>query len=59
MTTINLLDKVVYNNDKKLEADITVNNIEIFKENIESVNKVFLDEMNLFNDKTKANLMNY
>ena len=38
------IDKVVYNNDKKLEADITVNNIEIFKENIESVNKVFLDE---------------
>ena len=28
------IDKVVYNNDKKLEADITVNNIEIFKENI-------------------------
>lgn len=48
------IDKVVYNNDKKLEADITVNNIEIFKENIESVNKVFLDEMNLFNDKTKS-----
>ena len=41
-------------NDKKLDADFEVNDIEIFKENIDSVNKVFLDEMNIYNDKTKS-----
>lgn len=49
------VDKV-YVNDKKLDADFEVNDIEIFKENIDSVNKVFLDEMNIYNDKTKSEL---
>lgn len=43
-------------NDKKLDADFEVNDIDIFKENIDSVNKVFLDEMNIYNDKTKSEL---
>lgn len=47
------VDKVNVN-DKKLDADFEVNDIEIFKENIDSVNKVFLDEMNIYNDKTKS-----
>lgn len=47
------IDKV-YINDKKLDVDFEVSNIEIFKENIDSVNKVFLDEMNIYNDKTKS-----
>ncbi len=48
-----LVDKVNVN-DKKLDADFEVNDIEIFKENIESVNKVFLNEMDIYNDKTKS-----
>lgn len=47
------LDKV-YNNDQKLDVDFTVNDTEVFKQNIDSVNKVFLDEMNIYNDKTKS-----
>lgn len=47
------VDKVNVN-DKKLDADFEVNDIDIFKENIDSVNKVFLDEMNIYNDKTKS-----
>nr|WP_296831529.1 hypothetical protein [uncultured Marvinbryantia sp.] len=41
-------------NDKKLDVDFEVNDVEIFKENIDSVNKIFLDEMNIYNDKTKS-----
>ena len=48
-----LVDKVIVN-DKKLDVDFEVNDIEIFKENIESVNKAFLDEMDIYNDKTKS-----
>ena len=47
------IDKV-YVNDKKLDADFEVSDTEIFKENIDNVNKVFLDEMNIYNDKTKS-----
>ena len=47
------IDKV-NTNDKKLDADFEVNDLEIFKENIESVNKIFLDEMDIYNDKTKS-----
>lgn len=47
------LDKV-RNYDKKLDADFELNNIDVFKENIDSVNTVFLDEMNIYNDKTKS-----
>lgn len=41
-------------NDKKLDVDFEVNDVEIFKENIDSVNKIFFDEMNIYNDKTKS-----
>ena len=41
------VDKVNVN-DKKLDAEFEVNDIDIFKENIDSVNRVFLDEMNYF-----------
>ena len=47
------VDKVNVN-DKKLDAEFEVNDIDIFKENIDSVNRVFLDEMNIYNDKTKS-----
>lgn len=47
------VDKVSVN-DKKLDVDFEVNDVEIFKENIDSVNKIFLDEMNIYNDKTKS-----
>ena len=46
----------VYNHDKKLDVDFEVNDTEVFKENIDSVNKVFLDEMNIYNDKTKSDI---
>lgn len=47
------VDKVNVN-DKKLDADFEINSVEIFKENIDSVNKIFLDEMNIYNDRTKS-----
>jgi hypothetical protein len=47
------VDKVNVN-DKKLDADFEVNDIDIFKENIDSINIVFQDEMNIYNDKTKS-----
>ena len=47
------VDKVNIN-DKKLDAEFEVNDIDIFKENIDSINRVFLDEMNIYNDKTKS-----
>lgn len=47
------VDKV-YINDKKMDTDFEITDTEIFKENIDSVNKVFLDEMNIYNDKTKS-----
>ena len=47
------VDKVNVN-DKKLDAEFEVNDIDIFKENIDSVNRVFLDEMSIYNDKTKS-----
>lgn len=47
------VDKVNVN-DKKLDAEFEVNDIDIYKENIDSVNRVFLDEMNIYNDKTKS-----
>ena len=47
------LDKI-YVNDKKLDVDFEVKDIEIFKENIDVVNKIFLDEMDFYNDKTKS-----
>lgn len=47
------VDKVNVN-DKKLDTDFEVNDVEIFRENIDSVNKVFIDEMNIYNDKTKS-----
>lgn len=40
--------------DKKLDADFEISDINVFKENIDSVNAVFLDEMNIYNDKTKS-----
>lgn len=46
----------VYSNDKKLDVDFEVNDTSVFKENIDSVNKVFLDEMNIYNDKTKSDI---
>lgn len=49
------VDKVNVN-DKKLDAEFEVNDIDIFKENIDSVNRVFLDEMSIYNDKTKSEL---
>lgn len=47
------VDKVNVN-DKKLDAEFEVNDIDIFKENIDSVNRVFLDEMSIYNDKNKS-----
>ena len=44
----------VYVNDKKLDVDFEVKDVEIFKENIDAVNKIFLDEMDFYNDKTKS-----
>lgn len=47
------VDKV-YNNDKKLDIDFELKDVEIFKENIDTVNKIFLNEMDFYNDRTKS-----
>lgn len=44
----------VRDDDKKLNVDFDSDNISIFRENIDSINKVFLDEMDIYNDRTKA-----
>lgn len=49
-----LLDKAL-DYDKKLDSDFELNNVDVFKENIDSINAIFLDEMNIYNDKTKSN----
>lgn len=44
----------VRDDDKKLNVDFDQDRISIFRENINSINKVFSDEMDIYNDKTKA-----
>jgi len=46
----------VYNYDKKMDADFEINDISVFRENINSVNKIFESEMNIYNDKTKSEI---
>ena len=44
----------VYDSDEKLSADFDIDNVEVFKKNIDKINILFSDEMNIYNDKTKA-----
>lgn len=44
----------VYDSDKKLNADFDIDSVEVFKKNIDKINTLFSDEMNIYNDKTKA-----
>lgn len=50
---LQFIDKV-HENDKKLDADFSVDNVEVFKENIGVINEIFRDEMSIYNDRTKA-----
>jgi hypothetical protein len=43
-----------YDNDKKLDADFEIDNLNIFNENIDVIKAIFEDEMNIYNDKTKS-----
>lgn len=50
---INFQDKV-QNDDKKLKADFNANDISVFREDTSIINKIFEEEMDIYNDKTKA-----
>jgi len=51
--TIQFVENVL-EQDKKLEVEFEKENIEVFKENIDSINEIFLEEMDIYNDRTKA-----
>lgn len=51
---LTFLDKVLGEDDKKMEVEFTSDDLKVFKQNMESVNKVFLEETNIYNDKTKV-----
>ena len=44
----------VYEHDKKLDVDFEMDNLDVFNENIDVIKTIFQDEMNIYNDKTKA-----
>ncbi|MGN0428534.1 MAG: hypothetical protein ACI4E2_00520 [Acetatifactor sp.] len=50
---LNFLERV-YDDDRKLDADFERNDINVFKKNIESIQKIFDEEMNIYADRTKA-----
>lgn len=50
---LNFIERV-YDDDRKLDADFEKNDINVFKKNMESIQKIFDEEMNLYVDKTKA-----
>lgn len=50
---LNFLERV-YDDDRKLDADFERNDINVFKKNIESIQKIFDEEMNIYTDRTKA-----
>lgn len=49
---LNFIEKV-YDDDKKMDADFDKDNINIFKKNIDSIQKLFEDEMSIYHDTTK------
>lgn len=51
---LTFFDKVLREDDKKMEVEFTSDDLKIFKQDMESVNKVFLEETNIYNDKTKV-----
>lgn len=50
---LNFLERV-YDDDRKLDADFERNDINVFKKNVESIQKIFDEEMNIYTDRTKA-----
>jgi len=50
---LNFIDKV-YDDDKKMDADFDKDNINVFKKNIDSIQKLFEDEMSIYQDTTKV-----
>lgn len=44
----------VHDDDKKLDADFERNDINIFKKNIDGIRKIFDEEMNIYEDRTKV-----
>ncbi|WFR59893.1 hypothetical protein QA584_12670 [Anaerocolumna sp. AGMB13025] len=41
-------------NDKKVETEYELERIDIFRGNMDVINQIFLEEMDIYNDKTKA-----
>jgi len=52
-SNIQFIDRVD-ERSKKLEADFDSDNIEIFREHITAISKIFIEEMNIYNDHTKV-----
>ncbi len=50
---LNFLERV-YDDDRKLDADFERNDINVFKKDIESIQKIFDEEMSIYTDRTKA-----
>lgn len=50
---LNFIERV-YDDDRKLDADFEKNDINVFKKNMESIQKIFDEEMNIYVDRTKA-----
>lgn len=50
---LNFLDRI-NDDDKKLDADFERNDISVFKRNIEHLRKIFDEEMNVYEDRTKV-----
>ena len=46
---LNFLERV-YDDDRKLDADFERNDINVFKKNVESIQKIFDEEMNIYTD---------
>lgn len=47
-------DDYIYEHDKKLDVDFEMDNLDVFNENIDVIKTIFQDEINIYNDKTKA-----
>lgn len=44
----------IYDDDRKLDADFERNDINVFKKNIENIQKIFDEEMSIYADRTKV-----
>lgn len=50
---LNFVERI-YDDDRKLDADFDRNDINVFKKNIECIQKIFDEEMSIYSDRTKV-----